>query len=356
MHSRLTRLRSVLNTQGLDALLVSSLPNIRYLTGFTGSHALCIVTRRRAIFLTDTRYIHQSRDEVRGATRIVTRHGFPETAAEKKLLRACTHVGFESDVITYAQHRLWKSSFPKVKFAPTPQLVESLSQAKDAGELALIQRAIRITDRVFGEILPIVRPGVRERDIAAELSYRQRRFGAEGDAFDPIVASGPRGALPHARPTQKRIRAGELVILDFGCVVGGYSSDLTRTVCVGTASRKAREIYSVVLEAQERAIVAARPGMKTRDLDAVARRSIADAGYGKYFTHSLGHGLGLHVHEPPRVSSMSTEILHEGSVITIEPGVYVPGYGGVRIEDDVVLTATGCRVMTRAPKQFMIVS
>jgi Xaa-Pro aminopeptidase len=355
MHLRLNRLRSALNEQGLDAFLVSSLPNIRYLTGFTGSNALCVVTRHRAIALTDSRYILQSREEIRHFTRIITRRDFAETASERKLLQGCSRVGFESEVMPYSQFRLWRKFLPGRRLVPTSHLVENISQAKESGELACIRAAIRISDQVFHDILPLITPGLSESDLAAEISYRQRRYGAEQDAFDVIVASGVRSALPHARPTSKKIRAGELLILDFGCVVGGYSSDLTRTVCVGKASRKAHEVYAVVLEAQRRAIAAARAGMAASELDAVARRSIGAAGYGRYFTHSLGHGLGLRVHEPPRVSALSKETLKESSVVTIEPGVYIPGYGGVRIEDDVLLTAGGCRVLTKAPKEFTIV-
>ncbi|MCK5573372.1 MAG: aminopeptidase P family protein, partial [Bacteroidetes bacterium] len=257
--------------------------------------------------------------------------------------------------VTYAVYQELRRRFPGVQFRPTSDFVEQIALAKDARELGLITQAVRITDRVFEEVLEQIRPGVRELDIAAEISYLHRRMGAEKDAFDPIVASGGRGALPHARPSRRRFTKGDFVTLDFGCTVGGYSSDLTRTVAVGSVSRRKREAYGVVLAAQEEAIDAVRPGMWARELDRIAREKIRKAGYGTYFTHSLGHGLGLHVHERPRISAVSRDRLVKGAVVTIEPGVYLPGEFGLRIEDDVSITRNGCRVLTSAPKELLVV-
>lgn len=342
--------------EGLDALIVSSLHNVRYLTSFSGSNALCVVKQKDATFLTDGRYAEQSVDEVSRIFKLtITALGLYEGLAKQKLLHGCRRIGFESHYVSYAQYRTMKKLCPSFSFVPTTDVVERLAVLKDAEEIAAIQKAVDISDKVFGKVLAMIKPGMEERTVAAEISYLHKHFGAEGDSFETIVASGPRGSLPHARASSKRIRKGEMVTLDFGCVVDGYNSDITRTIAVGRASRRAREIYKVVLDAQSGAIDAARGGMSARELDAVARTQITRAGYGKYFIHSLGHGLGLHVHERPRISSLSKEHLQAGSVITIEPGVYIPDFGGVRIEDDILLTETGCRVLNSAPKELLIV-
>ncbi len=369
VHSRLTRptrerrrrarrlvdLRRAMRAQGLDALLLTSLPNIRWLTGFTGSSGLCVVTARRGAFISDPRYAIQSRAEVRGFRRVISSRGLLDAVSEHGLLAGCRRVGFESQHVTHAQYRTMRRIFGSVSFRPTDDLAEGLELVKDDGELALLREAVRITDGAFRHVLAVIRPGVRESDVAAEITFFQKRAGAERDAFETIVAGGARAALPHARASSRRLRAGDLVILDFGCTVGGYSSDLTRTVAVGKASRRAREIHGVVREAQAAAVAAARGEIPARDLDAVARNVIAAAGFGRYFVHSLGHGLGLHVHERPRVSALSTELLRTGSVITIEPGIYIPGFGGVRIEDDVVLEEKGCHVLNTAPRELIVI-
>lgn len=338
----------------IDALVVSLLPNVRYLTGFTGSHGAAVVTASGAWFLTDARYRTQSANEVRGFRRIITTHDLLKTIALRKLTRGCRRVAFESESVTYAQYAAFKNAMGCSLLVPSRGLVEELAVAKDEGELASIARAAAITDRVFGEILAEIRPGVQEAELAAEITYRHRRYGAGGDAFEPIVASGGRGTVPHARATERRIKPGEFVTLDFGCMVDGYCSDLTRTVAVGRVGRERRRVYAAVLAAQREAVDAVQAGIRASDLDAVARSAIAAAGYGKFFTHSLGHGLGLRIHERPRVSALSSERLQVGSVITIEPGVYIPGRFGVRIEDDVVVTSSGCTVLTHAPKELMV--
>lgn len=352
--SRLARLRDGLRRKSLDALLVSSLPNIRFLTRFSGSNALLVVRRDRATFLTDPRYALQSREEVSRLRRIVTQGSLVEAAAAHDLLRRCRRVGFEAHHVTFAQYRMLRRLFPGVEFRSTADLVEDVALLKDRDEIAQIDRAVRITDRVFSDLLPLLRPGVTEIDVSAHISYLHRRYGADRDGFEPIVAGGERGALPHARATTRRFRRGEFVTLDFGCSVGGYHSDLTRTVALGRPSSELRRAYAVVLEAQTEAIAAARAGMPACDLDAVARTFITRAGFGKLFSHSLGHGLGLRLHERPRVSMANREPLRAGSVITVEPGVYAPGKYGVRIEDVVLLTPTGCRVLSHAPRELIV--
>jgi Xaa-Pro aminopeptidase len=347
------RLRTALRERRLDALIVSSSPNIRYLTGLTGSSALCVFTATRGFFFTDTRYRDQSSTGVSGVTRTVTTGPLAVAAAERGCLDGCRRVGFESHATTYQQYRVLRALFPRHSFQPTADLVEDLAVVKDGGELSCIRRAVAISGQVFVDMLTVIRPGMRENEVAAMISFLQKMHGGESDAFETIVASGPRGALPHACVSERKMRSGEFVTLDFGCTVGGYASDLTRTVALGRVTRRMREIYNVVRDAQAAAVAAARPGMWAKDLDAVARRHITAAGYGRFFLHSLGHGLGLQVHERPRVSMLSTECLREGSVITIEPGIYIPGECGVRIEDDVVLTHTGCEVLTTAVKELL---
>ena len=353
MNFRLARLRAEMQRRGLDALLVSFLPNVRYLSGFSGSNALCVVTRTGAVLVTDSRYARQSRSEARRLQRVITALPLPEALNAFGVLKRLRTVGFEAEHVPYVQYRMLKKLFPRISFRGTTGLVEDIALIKDASEIDSVHKAARISDRVFGEIISLIRPGVRESEIAAEISYLLRRHGGERDAFEPIVASGERAILPHARATTKRIRRGELVVLDFGTTCNGYCSDLTRTVAVGRVSRAARETYALVREAHADAIAAARAGMMARELDAVARERFRRAGYGRYFVHSLGHGLGLSIHERPRVSPLSRERLQAGSVITIEPGLYIPGVGGVRIEDDVVLTPGGCKVLTGASRELM---
>jgi Xaa-Pro aminopeptidase len=352
--SRLSRLRQRMRSAGLDALLVSSPSDVRYLTGFTGSNALVIVRRRSLTLVTDTRYALQSSIEARGIGRIISRDSLAEAAATARALDGLKVVGFEAQHVTYAQYRQLRRLFPRIEFRSTADIVEDVATVKDRTEVRAIRRAAAITDTVFSELLPLLKPGLTELDIAAEISYRQRRHGAAQDSFEPIVASGDRGALPHGRATDRRIRKGELVTMDFGCVVDGYCSDLTRTVAVGRPAQEQRRAYEIVLEAQAAAIDAARPGMLGRDLDTVARIHIGRAGYGKYFNHSLGHGIGLRIHERPRISVASRDRLRQGNVITIEPGVYIPGRWGLRIEDDVLITASGCTVLTASPKHLII--
>lgn len=352
--SRLVRLRQVMRGEGIDGVILSSPPAIRYFSGFTGSHALCVITAHAAWFLTDSRYNLQSREEVHGFRRHITREGLLETVARLALLRGCRVVAFESHELSVARYQVLKKLLPKIKLHPAADLFESITLVKEPAEIALLQKAVDISDAAFLEVLKFIHPSITENEIAAHLTFLQKCAGAEGDSFDTIVASGPRAAFPHARASLKRIRNGELVIMDFGCTVGGYHSDITRTVAVGHASKKSKEIYHIVLQAQEEAIHAARAGMTAQELDSVARKRIKQAGFGRYFPHSLGHGLGLRFHERPRVSPLGVETLQAGSVITIEPGIYLPGWGGVRIEDDILLKPKGCRVLTKAPKELII--
>jgi len=353
-NNRLRDLRARLHQERLDAIITTCLPHVRYLSAFTGSNAVCVVTPEGALIVTDTRYKDQVREEAEGFTvRIATGQLFDELP-KSSVLNEARRIGFEDALLPVAHHRRLTKLFPRKKFVGTDGIVQSLACVKDATEIALLRQAAAITDAVFGEILGLLRPGLTESDVAAELSYRQRKRGAEGDAFEPIVASGPHAALPHARASDRPLGKGELVVLDFGCRVGGYHSDLTRTVAIGKPSTELRMMYRTVQEAQARALDECRVPMRARELDAVARAHIRRAGLGKYFSHSLGHGLGLQIHEDPKLSAKSSSMLVAGNVVTIEPGVYVPGIGGVRIEDDVVLGTRGHEILTRSPKELTI--
>lgn len=352
---RLEELRQSFSAVRIHALLVTHLPHVRYLTGFSGSSGICLVTKNKCYFLSDGRYREQARKEVNRASVIIAKGTLFSEISNRKLLNGVGRVGVESHYLSVSSLETLKNLFSRTKFVSTQSLMEKITAVKDASEIEFIKKAVAITDRVFKKILNILKAGVSEQDIAAEISYLHKKFGAEADAFEPIVASGTRGALPHARPSAKKIRNGELVTLDFGCRYHGYHSDLTRTVAVGKPSSKARKIYQVVLDAQQHALDAVASNMKAQALDAVARSYIKKKGFGKYFIHSLGHGLGLEIHEIPRISALSKDILCEGNVITIEPGIYIPRFGGVRIEDDVVIRKSSCEVLNKSTKELIVV-
>lgn len=351
---RLQEVRKFLASSGLDALLVSHLPHVRYLTGFSGSNGLSIITPRHQFFLTDNRYREQSRSEVEGFEIIITSDTLLKAARKRGMINGRKTVGFESPYLSVSMFENLKTLFPSASFVSKRSVIESIAAVKEETEIDTIRQAAAITDKVFGKVLLALKPGVKELDIAAEISYWHQRFGADGDAFDSIVASGTRGALPHGRATDKRILSGEFVTLDFGCTYKGYNSDLTRTVAMGKPTERGRKIYQTVLDAQRKAIESTRAGIPARNLDRVARNHIGSKGFGRYFTHSLGHGLGIEIHEPLRLSAKSKDITRAGNVFTIEPGIYIKGFGGVRIEDDVVVRNSGCDVLTKSPKELIV--
>ena len=351
---RLQELKRRLASKGLHAFVVSHIPHVRYLTGFTGSNGLCIVTPRRQHFFTDRRYRDQCKSETSGFEIHISQIGLIEEAGKLRLLKDRARVGFESRHMSVSSFAKMKKSFAGSTLVATQSVIEQIAAVKDDGEIEILRRAIRITEKVLSKILQILKPGMAEQDVAAEIGYWHRRYGAQSDAFEPIVASGIRGALPHGLASRKRICGGEMVTLDLGCVLDGYHSDLTRTVAIGKPSARARKIYQVVLDAQCRAIEAAHAGMKASALDRIARSVISKKGFGKYFSHSLGHGLGIEIHEELRLSAQSKDVLMAGNVVTIEPGIYIPGFGGVRIEDDVVIRENDCEVLSAAPKELII--
>ncbi len=344
----------MLSKRGLDGFLVTERGNVRYLTGFSGSSGLCFVRPDRAYFVTDFRYMEQAAQEVAPEFELLfARNTLIQPLEEKKLLPSGAQIAFEAEHVRTSFYFKLKERFPHTHFIPTEKILETQAMRKDEGEIALLRQAARIADEALREVLPLVKIGVTEREIAAELSYRMRLKGADRDSFDPIVASGPRSALPHGLASDKKLAPGELVVLDFGAVYQGYASDMTRTVALGKIGSELRQIYEAVRVAQEKAVRAARPGLTCQALDQVARDSIQQAGYGRYFIHSLGHGLGLHVHAEPRVGTGSETVLEENFVITIEPGIYLPDVGGVRIEDDILIRKNGAERLTKFPREFI---
>ncbi len=352
---RVEELRHRLHAVQLDALIVTFLPHVRYLTGFTGSNGVCVVTADECWFVTDGRYADQVRKEVTTARILIAKGGLFEKIAQRAILKKAKRIGVQSQHLSIAAFANLKRHLPGKRWHHGRQWVEEAMMVKDRSEIDQIRRAAEITDKVFTKLLSIIKPGVCERDVAAEISYWHRRYGADADAFEPIVASGSRGAYPHAHASLKKIKKGELVTIDLGCRVNGYHSDMTRTVAVGKPSTRAERMYDAVREAQARAIEAIQSGVQAKDADAIARESLKRTGFAKHFTHSLGHGIGLQVHEPPRLSALSNETLRAGMVVTVEPGVYISGFGGVRIEDD-VLIRNGCgEPLNRSSKELIVV-
>ena len=352
--SRISVLRRLLGEHEADAALVSFLPDIRWAVGFTGSNALLVVTPEAAHFFTDSRYTTQAGAEVEGAEVHVPSSDLVEFLAESDMLDGADTVLCQADHLTVAQYDRLREQLAQVTFRPVAGLLEKHVASKLEAEIDAIRRALSVTESVFEGLLPQIGPGVTEQDLAAEIVYQHLKLGASAMSFEPIVASGIRGALPHARPSSKTLRPCELVVIDMGGIVDGYASDMTRTVAIGEPDDTARRAYDVVLEAQEAATAAVRAGASGKALDRVARDVIEEAGLGEYFSHSLGHGVGLQVHEWPRLSYRADDTLPENAVVTVEPGVYLPERFGIRIEDMVVARADGPEVLTRATKDLLI--
>lgn len=356
--SRWIRLRLAISGLRADALLVTHLPNIQYLCGFSGSAAILLVEPGRSTLFTDSRYTFQAREEVSGARIHIAKRGLLRAAGEAlhDLSRRRTRfwAAYSPEHLTVAQKEaLQGAAGSKVRWIIDKSAVEKLRSVKDADELAVMREAADIVSEVFRGLLQAIKPGVSELSLAARIEYDIKRRGGSGPSFETIVASGPRAAWAHARPTSKPLRKNELVVLDQGAILRGYCSDMTRTVFLGRASRRVRRLYNAVLEAQQAAKAAIRPGTKACDVDRAARDILKRHGLARYFTHSLGHGLGLEVHEMPRLGRSETTILQEGMVLTVEPGVYIEGLGGIRIEDDVLVGPNGCTDLTTAPRDFL---
>lgn len=357
MATRLKKLQTLLKQRKLDGIVVSHMPDIRYLCGFSGSAGTLFVSRKKAWFITDGRYDAQAAEELPSNVQLIIDRAHYRRLKEEKIVAKGMKVGFQDQYVTVAAHQAMQKTFKKkVRLEPVGSLLRSLTAIKTEEEVANVKKAANIAARVYREILKIVKPGMRENEVAMEISYLGRKFGSEGDAFDIIVASGYRSALPHGRASTKKIAKGELVTLDFGCIWNGFNSDMTRTFAVGDPGEEARHVYNTVYNAERAGVQQARAGMDACDLDAVCRTIIEEAGYGDAFTHSTGHGLGIEVHESPGVAKGSPKgfALQAGMIVTIEPGIYLPEKFGVRIEDDVLIEEDGCRELTSASRKLIV--
>ena len=352
--ARVDSLRQLMERQSLALMLVTCAENRRYLSGFTGSAGVLLITAQRQAIATDFRYYEQALAQCPGWE--LFRVGYDFDGQLPSLLRELGvnggPLGYEAAHVTVDRMSHWQAALGEdVPLSGTLGLVEGLRVIKDDGELAAIRRAVSIADRAWAELLDQLRPGLLEREVAWQLESAMRRLGASAVAFDLMVASGPNGALPHARAGERVIQAGEPLVMDFGCVVDGYRSDITRTVCLGHPSDgRYLELWNLVQRAQETALAGLRGGLSGVEADQLARSVIVAAGYGEYFGHGLGHGIGLAAHELPRLSFACAEPVPAGAVVSIEPGIYLPGWGGVRIEDLVLVRADGVEVLTQAPK------
>lgn len=351
------QIAQTLESQNLDAMLLTQEANRFYASGFhsSGTDGVAIVTKAKNYYFTDSRYTEAAARHVQNAEIGEAKPGrgyvtlINEALAEQRAKR----VGFEDAYMTVADYELYRKSL-RCELVPAAKLLMELRTVKDAGEQEAMIAAQRIAERALENILKEIRPGVTEKEIAARLQYLMLHFGAENMSFDPIVVSGPNGSLPHGVPSEKTIQSGEFVTMDFGCIYHGYCSDMTRTVAVGCVTDEMRRVYETVLAAQKAGIAAAAAGVTGRAVDGAARRVIEDAGYGDYFGHSFGHGVGVEIHESPNASPRNETPLPAGAVISAEPGIYLPGRLGVRIEDVIILKDGGCTDITLAPKNLMI--
>jgi len=350
----------LLATHGLDALLLTHPANVRYLCGFTGSAGAVVISESKSVFFTDGRYKEQASLEVQGSRIVVTRKS-PLAAAAEWLMRNAKKLGLkalgiEAEHLTVAERsRLVKAMPSSLRLREAPVLVEQARMIKDAEEIERLRTAVLLGSRLFDVVLKAIRPGVKETEVAAELEYAARQAGADAMSFDTIIASGTRSALPHGRASGSVIPANGFVVCDFGVILAGYCSDMTRTVHVGQPNAEMRRIYAAVRDAQQAALEMVSAGVSTGEVDQSARKVLRNKGLAKHFTHSTGHGVGLEIHEAPRLAAGQKDALQAGMVITIEPGAYIPGVGGVRIEDMVLVTDNGCQILTPTGKELITI-
>jgi len=353
--NKIARLRQHILEQKLDAVIITKPTNRRYLSGFTGSNGYLLMTTQENILLTDFRYTEQASKEAPDFKVIQYQLPLTNTLRELTATHKLSRIGLERETITLGIYEEFTAGIPDVKLVPITDPVDHLRRVKLPHELDCIKKAAEITDKAFLHILDFIRTGMTENEVAVELEFFMKRLGSERNAFEIIVASGVRGALPHGVASSKIVNKGEMVTLDLGCVYQGYHSDMTRTIFLGKPEPVQREIYELVLRAQEAVLQAIQPGMTGMQADTIARNIISKAGYGDYFGHGLGHSVGLDIHEEPRLAPHDASILEPGMVVTVEPGVYLPNWGGVRIEDLIVITSDGCDIISKSPKELLIV-
>jgi len=348
---RIDKLRKAMAEAKLDGFFINSPENRRYFSGFTGSEGYLLITHTQSYLLTDFRYLEQAAGQAKEFEIVkIQNEPFEELT---NLASGLRRLGLEGDVLSYVQYEAMKKALPDVELVSTPELLISLRAVKDEAEIELIKKAVAIADDAFGEIINTLREGQSEEEISLTLEFLMRKAGASGRSFDFIVASGERSSLPHGVASAKRIQRGEFVTLDFGAIYQGYCSDITRTVVIGEPDDKQVHIYNIVLQAQLIGIDAVKPGRSGREVDHEVRQFIKEAGYGDYFGHGLGHSVGLAIHERPRLNPREEKLLEPGMIVTVEPGIYIPNWGGVRIEDMVLVTDSGCEVLTKSPKELI---
>lgn len=354
MPARVEHLQEKLRQRDVEALLVMQPENRRYLSGFTGTAGALVITRQDIYFLADFRYLEQARQECSGWEIREIKDSTFDSVAEYLPEWKISHLGYDDNFLTHKQSKELEDKLQGITLIPLAGLVEELRQVKEEAEIEIIKKAAGLADQAFQHVVDLIRPGVTEREIALELEFFMRRKGARKASFEFIVASGPRGAMPHGVATNKTLQAGELVTLDYGCEYEGYCSDITRTVSLGSPTARQEQIYRIVLEAQKAGLASIRVGIRACEVDEAVRRVIEEYNYGENFRHSSGHGVGSSVHEGPQLSKKDETILKAGMVLTVEPGIYLSGWGGVRIEDMILVEEDGFRLLTRAPKDHLV--
>jgi Xaa-Pro aminopeptidase len=356
MQDRLVQARNIIEKEGLDALLITSRPNTFYYTGFTGTTSKCLVTGESAYLVVDFRYTAQAKQQVfPGIEAVELEKDANDTLNTLCIQHRVGSLGIEGEDVTFAGYRSLGETLKEVRNMKDVQdCLNRVRMIKDSDEILLLQKAVDIADHAFQQILPFIRPGIRECEVALELEYKMKKMGASGPSFETIIASGPRSALPHGVAGTRELQKGDAIVMDFGAIHQGYCSDMTRTVFLGNAPQQLKEIYDIVLQAQTEALHKAVENMTGKQLDRISRDIIYGAGYEKCFGHGLGHGVGIEIHEMPRVSPKGEEVLKKGMVFTVEPGIYVETLGGVRIEDMVVLGENGAEILTKSTKEIVV--
>lgn len=350
---RVEKLRKKMQEENLDSFLITSPYNLRYLTNFTGTTGLAVITLEKAFFITDFRYTEQAAAQAQGFEIIKNVGPIFEEVADLVQKEGLRELGFEETTVSFLEYSVLEEIID-AQLIPISGMIEELREIKDEEEIAIIEKACSIADLAYDHILKMIQPGMTEIEVANQLDFYMRSLGASGVSFETIVASGLRSAMPHGVASKKIIEQGDLITIDFGCYYEGYVSDMTRTFAIGDPGEQLKEIYQIVLEAQLAVLEVAKPGVTGKQLDAVARDYITKHGYGEAFGHSTGHGIGLEIHEGPNVSVRAEKQFVPGNIITDEPGIYLPGIGGVRIEDDLLITSDGNRVLTHSPKELII--
>lgn len=354
IQNRLTKFRQKLAEQGIDAAFVTKRKNYIYLSGFTGTSAFLLITQNNAILFTDSRYKEQAELQATVFEVVMYTSSIIDAVNEKLKELGIEKLGFEDANLNYASYQNYSSKFVCKEFVPLGLIIEKLRAIKDHSEIEIIKKAVEIADNAFTHILPFIRPGISEMDLVAELEHEMKRLGAKGPSFDTIAASGLRSSMPHGVASDKKLEMGDTLTLDFGALYKEYCSDMTRTVFIGEPSADLKKIYNTVLSAQLKAIEGAYSGLAGKEIDKLARDYIKDAGYGEYFGHGLGHGVGLEIHENPRFSVAEDATIEDNMVITVEPGIYIPGLGGVRIEDIIVINGKDPVILTSSSKDIIV--